>query len=338
MKIKAKVAAIAASSALVLSGGGYAAFSAVSASAATAPAATNLYGCVVGTNRVLQNVYTNQTNFESFLNANGGKCPSGFAVTVQSGTTSPSPSPSPTSTGPTPTPTPTTTGTVACEVKTLDRSVCGPFNDPNVVGGSNDGGATVRQEVWNPQPQLTKQDTKVFSGPLNFTSTINAAKGNTAVNSYPDISDTVTTTSNTPAPISGYNSLVSTYTENMNANTNTDAEAAYDIWLNDYGNELMIWVDNHGQRPAGNDTGSAITVGGVNYEVWDTGDHGTVSVVRSNAPSGTTDILGIIKALQAKGIYSSTAGLNQVDFGFETPSTGGVDEDFTVSAYTLKFT
>lgn len=29
----------------------------------------------------------------------------------------------------------------------------------------------------------------------------------------------------------------------MNENPNTDAEAAYDIWLNGYNNEVMIWND-----------------------------------------------------------------------------------------------
>jgi hypothetical protein len=28
-------------------------------------------------------------------------------------------------------------------------------------------------------------------------------------------------------------------------------EAAYDIWINDLNKEVMFWVDNHGQSPAG---------------------------------------------------------------------------------------
>src|ERR1700749_2012889 len=179
MTIRMRIAAIATSTVALLGvGGGLA----VSSLAASSPApATNLYGCVVGTNRVLQNVYTNQANYTAFLDANGGKCPSGFAVTVNTDTGTSTPTPTPTSTTPAPTTPPATTPpaqTVVCEDAKLDRSACGPFSDPNVKGGPNDSGATVRQEVWNPQPQLTKQDTKVFSGPLNFTSTINAAKGN----------------------------------------------------------------------------------------------------------------------------------------------------------------
>jgi len=123
----------------------------------------------------------------------------------------------------------------------------------------------------------------------------------------------------------------------MHTTAATDAEAAYDIWLNNYSKELMIWVDNHGQRPAGNDTGQNITVAGNTYRIWDTSGHDTVSLVLDhNAQSGTTDILGIIQALTARGFYSAP-GLSQVDFGFETPSTGGVDETFEVTGYTLRY-
>jgi hypothetical protein len=221
-------------------------------------------------------------------------------------------------------------------VKTsLDRAECDLADDPNIVGGPNDSGVAVRQEVWNLKPALRKQELRVWSG-HQWTATVNAAAGNTEVNNYPDVSNTVTTAQNTPNPVSSYKSLVSTYAENMHATAGTDAEAAYDIWLNNYSDELMIWVDNHGQRPAGNDTGQNITVGGNTYRLWLDNPDIVSLVLDHNAQTGTTDILGIINALTAKGIYANP-GINQVNFGFETPSTGGLDEVFEVSAYTLRF-
>lgn len=96
MKIKAKVLAAVTATAALLSAGGFAASAAFGASAPAA--ATNLYGCVAGTSRTLQNVYTNQANYQSFLDANGGKCPSGFEVTVNTSTGStPAPTPTPSS-------------------------------------------------------------------------------------------------------------------------------------------------------------------------------------------------------------------------------------------------
>src|SRR4051812_11410490 len=269
----------------------------------------------------LVNVATNKpvtTNGTGAQLIGGGSYTGGAFFTWKGGTSSTTPPPN-------------------CEKTSLDRSECGPYDSTTIQGGSNDSGPSVRQEVWNPQPALRKQDLQVW-GPANWQVIENAAAGNTEVNSYPDVSDTVTQSNGNPNPISGYSSLVSTYSENMHATSGTDAEAAYDIWLNNYNNELMIWVDNHGQRPAGNDTGQNITVAGNTYRLWqDNGSEVISLVLDHNAQSGTTDILGIAKALQAQGLYSSSAGFDQINFGFEAPSTGGVDETFVVNGYTLKF-
>ena len=55
----------------------------------------------------------------------------------------------------------------------------------------------------------------------------------------------------------------------MDATAKTDGEAAYDLWLDNGNgpNEIMIWVDNHGQRPSGDDNGSVV-IGGTAYELW----------------------------------------------------------------------
>ncbi|HEY3975663.1 MAG TPA: hypothetical protein VGM79_00215 [Streptosporangiaceae bacterium] len=37
----------------------------------------------------------------------------------------------------------------------------------------------------------------------------------------------------------------------MHAVAATDAEAAHDIWVNGLSKEVMVWVDDHGQAPAG---------------------------------------------------------------------------------------
>ena len=49
-----------------------------------------------------------------------------------------------------------------------------------------------------------------------------------------------------------------------------DAEAAYDLWLDHYKIEVMVWVDNHGQTPAG-DVVAQATLGGRRYDVYQGG-------------------------------------------------------------------
>jgi hypothetical protein len=211
-------------------------------------------------------------------------------------------------------------------------------NMSELVVGSNDGGATVRQEVWNPDPSvLKKQVTEVWS-PSHWRTTINAAADNTAVNSYPDVSSLVTDTNNRPIPVSNYASIMSSWSVDCHETSATDAQAAYDIWLNNYNLELMIWVDTHGadRQPAGRDTGIDVIFGGVPYRLWAESDNSTISFVRkTNAQQGSIDILTVIQYLITAGRYPADVGVNMFTFGFETPSTGGVDEVFEVKDYTL---
>ena len=49
---------------------------------------------------------------------------------------------------------------------------------------------------------------------------------------------------------------------------------AFDIWIGDgFSHELMIWTENWGQRPAGNQIATS-TIGGHTYEVWRSGFRG----------------------------------------------------------------
>lgn len=207
--------------------------------------------------------------------------------------------------------------------------------------GSNDSGATVRQEVWNPSSALRKQVTEVWS-PSKWRTTINATAGNTAVNSYPDVSNLVTTAQNTPVPFANYASITSKWSVDCHETAQTNGQAAYDIWLNNYGIELMIWVDTHGRNlgrnPAGSNTGQAATFDSA-YEFWATGDNKVLSFVRkTNAKSGSIDIKAVVQWLIDQGRVPASAGFNMFTFGFETPSTGGVDEVFEVLDYGITTT
>jgi hypothetical protein len=91
--------------------------------------------------------------------------------------------------------------------------------------------------------------------------------GNTAVLTYPSVQR------NYPdRALSSFTSLTSSYTENMNAVAGTDAEAAYDIWINDLNKEVMFWVDNHGQTPAGSKV-ATVTLGGLTWNFFQTGGY-----------------------------------------------------------------
>ena len=249
------------------------------------------------------------------------------------------PAAAPSSTGPPP----ASSGSGAACVTSGLAGTCGPYADPDITAG--DGFNTnVANNMWGCgaiQPgkpgAYCGQQTLTSRGPGNWSVTSEQKAGNTGVLSYPDVAQLFTRADNTDPPISAFSAITSSFTEAMNATAKTDAEAAYDLWLNNGSStqEIMIWVDNHGQTPAGSDKGSVV-IGGTTYELWDAG--GTVSFVRSNEQSGTVDILAVLHWLQSHGHTSSAAQLGQVDFGWEICSTGGVPETFTLSSYTLKDT
>jgi Glycosyl hydrolase family 12 len=133
--------------------------------------------------------------------------------------------------------------------------------------------------------------------------------------------------------LSSFTSMTSAYAESLNAVAGTDAEAAYDIWINDLNKEVMFWVDNHGQTPSGSKV-ATVTLGGLTRDYYQTSGY-YAFVLNHNATTGTVDLLAGIKYLMSCGVLSGSDKLSQVNFGFEICFTAGAPETFTVSNYTL---
>lgn len=165
------------------------------------------------------------------------------------------------------------------------------------------------------------------------------AKGNTAVLSYPDNQVLEY------QPISSEPILQGWY--NLSQPAKGDFEAAYDIWVQDNGQsedwsndtEVMVWVDNHGQTPAGN----VVTHGsiyGKRFALWSTGgkdqSNVTYSLVFANSAKGVTHLAAIFAWLKDNGWISQNAADLDVEFGWEICSTNGVYENFDMKSFALK--
>jgi hypothetical protein len=238
---------------------------------------------------------------------------------------------------------PTSTGQGTACVTSSNTGVCGPY-DFAAITGSGGQSTFVIQDVWNAISGASQTLTSYSPG--NWSVSAKMPASNTAVVSYPDTQHIYTTTSNTPNPLSGFSSVTSSYTENGPAGSGDDYEAAYDIWAgtgSDNGaQEIMIWVDNHGQRPAGSQVASA-TIDGVGYQIWSKSGAGTVGdpvsmVMDSNQSSGSVNILDDLNWLKSNGYMPAGSGLNQIDFGWEICSTGGTAQTFTMSQYAVTAT
>jgi hypothetical protein len=269
--------------------------------------------------------------------------PSAPASSAPASSAPTSPAPTATaSTPPTTSPVPANPVTDASCTTSSSSGSCGPYSYADISGSASGGGneTSVIQNVWNPTngaSQTLKVDT-----PGHWSVTANLPASNKAVVSYPDTQQIYTTHANQPNPLSGYSSITSSYAETSPATSGDDYEAAYDIWANSGSQEIMIWVDNHGQRPSGNDIASA-TIDGVGYQVWSNGGVGADStpislVMDKTQTSGTVNVLDDLKWLESSGYMKSGSGINQIDFGWELCSTGGTAQTFTLSQYSIKAT
>jgi hypothetical protein len=99
-------------------------------------------------------------------------------------------------------------------------------------------------------------------------------------------------------PLARFGIIRNTFVASMPSDAGLDAEAADDVWLNRYKIEVMIWVDNHGQQPAGSVVGYA-TIFGQHFAVWHGGTDWTFALDR-NEKSGQTHILGALRWLIAQ--------------------------------------
>ncbi len=60
---------------------------------------------------------------------------------------------------------------------------------------------------------------------------------------------------------------------------------------------------------------------------WETAD--------GNVPNGSVDVLGMLNWLVSHGQLPTGAQLGAVSYGFEISSTGGADENFQVSSFSV---
>lgn len=220
------------------------------------------------------------------------------------------------------------------------------------ASGLTNQAAAVTNDAWNWTSALHQQTVNV-NGPGNWQSVSSAATGNTAVLSYPDVENTITTPLNRARSVDGLHSFRSAYsikppTPNSSAD---DWEWAWDIWMgsatdnvHNYGQEIMVWTFNHHQRPAGSQTSKTWTdpLTGRAYKVWvDTGDSSGSPLVSfvavQNHISGSLGIKNMYNWLKANGLTRMT-GVNQVGYGPEICSTSGRAESFTVTGYSLAAT
>jgi Glycosyl hydrolase family 12 len=190
----------------------------------------------------------------------------------------------------------------------------------------------VYNDMWGISGYSVSQTLSACSyGNWYVTATMNNDNGDGHVKTYPN---SHRDWDSEPA-ISSLQSVTSTFAE---TSPGTGIyEDAYDIWLNgiaDSGStEVMIWTENHGQVPAGNQV-ATVTLDGRSWAVWKAGSY-IAFVAGSNFTSGTMNLLMFFQWITGQGWIPGNSTLGQVDYGVELVSTNGVPATFSFSDFSV---
>ncbi|HEY2003870.1 MAG TPA: hypothetical protein VGH44_02035 [Candidatus Saccharimonadia bacterium] len=244
-----------------------------------------------------------------------------FQSATPAPTATPKATPKPTATPATPTPTPVSSNCTNPSWSSSDPQGTDPLGTDGVWWINND--------AWSGShgPQ-----TLYVCNQSSWYAVSNQPNNGGAVETYPDSEYDVAGRGNATKTIAQYNSITSTFSENFPAAGSWDA--AYDLWLNNWSTEIMIWNQWTGtQLYWPNNKSVTVMLGGVPY--WFQNNGGELMFFRQTmAQSGSVDILSALKYLQSQGLVKSTDVPTQLEYGVEICSTSGT-ETFPMTGLTF---
>ncbi len=264
-------------------------------------------------------------------------------TTTTTQTTTPS-TPETTTTTTTTTTTPTTTTTTTTSIPTTttttapsDDSCTNPSFSTSGAEGTdntdpNDGFQYwwVSNDAWNGSagPQTLN-----VCNQSSWYAVSNQTDNGGAVETYPDTEYDVGGRNNpSTTPISGWNSITSTFSEAYPSAGGWDA--AYDLWLNNWSTEIMIWNQWAGDNDYWPEQATtSLTLDGIGYKFYDNG--GELMFFRdTQVSSGSVDILAAFQWLVSQGLVKSTDVPTQLEYGVEISYTSGT-ETFPMTGLTF---
>jgi hypothetical protein len=155
-----------------------------------------------------------------------------------------------------------------------------------------------------------------------------------AVETYPDTEYDVGGRENpSTTPISGWGSITSTFAEAFPSGAG-GWDAAYDLWLNNWSTEIMIWNEWSGGQSYWPDQATiSLTLDGVPYKFYNNG--GELMFFRdTQVKSGSVDILAAFQWLVSQGLVQPTDVPTQLEYGVEVCDTSG-PETFPLTGLTF---
>jgi hypothetical protein len=210
------------------------------------------------------------------------------------------------------------------------------FTSSSFSGSWSNGGYNVKNNVWNTAeggPQT------IYACAWNNWYVVSNQPGagtDDSVKSYPSSQKLVN------IPLSTMNNITSTF--NVTTPSGGGAvtpnskqwNAAYDLWLDDWDTEVMIWNNwtMNWQYWYGVYHGVSVTIGGVSYKAYYNGSDAMWFVRQNVTNSGSQDIAAVLRWAVSQGWLRNTQKVNAIEYGFEVTYTG-TPTTFSLNDYGL---
>jgi hypothetical protein len=184
--------------------------------------------------------------------------------------------------------------------------------------------------VWN--GSSTYQQTLYANNPGQWHVTANANTHFGGVLTYPNTGFDMTGT------VDGSSSITSSWNVTIPNNAQTAGWAAYDLWFNNWADEVMIQTDITANSYYDCTPVTTATFDGMSWHmcvfgserVWKPGTDDSHLV---NRASGTVDVRSILVWMEQKGYLPPGSTWTAGSFGFEVCDTGGTTEIFQVNGF-----
>ena len=239
-----------------------------------------------------------------------------------------------------------TSGSV-CTI-TAATATCGPYNDSSLSASYEQ---ITQNDVWSPPSSWSQ--TMYTTSPASWYIAANfQTDGSGAIHTYP--SAAIQYYDYTVPTVDSYSYMYSSFATTPDTSSATVMDAGYDIWLNNWAQEVMIQTQLVNTSVCtGWTTVLATNVSfggthGVPTATWNLCKNGSASnaelIWQYTDPGGgknfgqsssSVDIYAMLEYLESHG-YGISAGatFTQTCFGFEISTTGGSSKNFTVSNWT----
>jgi hypothetical protein len=209
-------------------------------------------------------------------------------------------------------------------------------------------GIEIDQNVWNAGGCPGFTQTLNANSPQNFQIVANYPKSSSgAICAYPNVWP-----HDAQGAIDSYSQTTSTFNETFPHNAQTQAHAMYDLWFDNWTYEVMVQYDFSNDSPCEGswpEIATGISFGGSNgvpVQQWHLceGNGGKSLIWKLGAAdgaqeqsesTGSVDILAMLKYLEAHSYLPAGSTWTALSMGWEIASTGGTNETFAGSGFSV---